>query len=321
MLEKLSYDTQNYADVQGLERLRYAARTNSGLARHEVAKQFEAYFFQIALKSMSEANKALSGGLFSSDQMDFYDDLFSKQLSLEIANHDLGFTKFIEQNMSLQYPTTNTDTAFKSPKENTASKNLTSPVFASDTKKNDLNSMVSVSETPGVEAKNEMGAFSSPREFVEKLWNHAKAAAEKIKIDPRVLIAQAALETNWGRKILPDQNNVSSHNLFNIKADAGWNDKSISAKTLEENNGTLKQTTSRFRMYESFKESFEDYIKFIKENGRYQNALQEVHNSMNYLQELQKAGFATDSRYAAKIHDILNSDSFNSLINNMVKNI
>ena len=90
LIDKMSYDTQNYVDVQGLEKLRYAAKNNAPAALKEVAKQFQAYLFQMALKSMSEANKAMSGGLFASDEMDFYNDLYAKQLSLEMSKQDLG---------------------------------------------------------------------------------------------------------------------------------------------------------------------------------------------------------------------------------------
>src|SRR5690606_29546652 len=65
--------------------------------------------------------------------------------------------------------------------------------------------------------ESQQAIFSSPEDFVRKLWSMAKAAANYIGAKPEVLIAQAALETNWGKNILG--RGGASHNLFNIKAD------------------------------------------------------------------------------------------------------
>lgn len=102
-MDKVANEAQIYTDVQGLEDLRYQAKMKNPAAKKEVAKQFEALLLQQVLQSMNNANKELSGGLFGSDQMDMYQDLYSKQLSILITQQDLGFAKVVEENMNQQY--------------------------------------------------------------------------------------------------------------------------------------------------------------------------------------------------------------------------
>ena len=79
--------------------------------------------------------------------------------------------------------------------------------------------------------------FNNPIEFVKALWPYALTAAKKIGVDPKILIAQAALETGWGKAVAEHSDGTSSFNLFNIKADSNWNDKSVSVKTVEYEQG------------------------------------------------------------------------------------
>lgn len=321
MLDKMAYDTQNYSDVQGLEKLRYAARTNSPQALHEVSKQFQAYLFQMALKSMTEANKAMSGGLFSSNEMDFYSDLYAKQLSLELSKQDLGLNKLLEENLKNQY---------KLNLSSDSSENAVTPEKQILTSrlppKNELKVSVAAdekSELPSLNAitDKEKSSMATREEFIRHLWNDAKDAAKALRVNPAVLLAQAALETSWGKKILQNNDKSSTFNLFNIKADASWKNKSTTVNALEQENGILKQERATFRSYQDFKASFDDYVSFIKNNVRYERVTENVHNEAGYLNELQKAGFATDSHYADKILSIFNSKSFNTLINKVINNL
>jgi len=117
----------------------------------------------------------------------------------------------------------------------------------------------------------------------------------------QVIIAQAALETGWGQKIVKDQQGSSSHNLFNIKADNRWAGEKIQKDTLEFENGAMVKKSAPFRAYESLADSFNDYVDFLSGNDRYKDALNNSTNVEHFVQGLQKAGYATDPQYANKI--------------------
>ena len=152
--------------------------------------------------------------------------------------------------------------------------------------------------------------FESPEDFVDQLWHLAKSAAKTLSVDPRILVAQAALETGWGQFTLKDSEGGDSFNLFNIKAGLGWDGKSVLKNSLEYEQGIAIKKQSSFRAYESFEESFNDYIELIQTSPRYQKALSLVNKPLEYINELQKAGYATDPDYGAKVSRIFNSEIF-----------
>jgi len=134
---------------------------------------------------------------------------------------------------------------------------------------------------------------------------YAKKAAAIIGVSPQTLIAQAALETGWGQKIVADDKKSTSFNLFNIKADKRWNGEQVDVNTIEYREGVALKEKASFRAYDSFEESFSDFSQFIKNSPRYEKALDNVGNSASFLQELQQAGYATDPNYASKIMSVL----------------
>jgi flagellar protein FlgJ len=146
-------------------------------------------------------------------------------------------------------------------------------------------------------------AFKSPEEFVATMLPMAQAAAEKIGVDPRYLVAQAALETGWGKSIIRQQDGSSSHNLFGIKA-ADWQGESARVLTTEYVNGQPTKESASFRAYGSFEQSFNDYVSFLQNNQRYDNALDSAANPKTFVRELQRAGYATDPQYANKVAQI-----------------
>jgi flagellar protein FlgJ len=140
----------------------------------------------------------------------------------------------------------------------------------------------------------------TPEGFVASIWGHAQQAARELGVDAKALVAQAALETGWGRKLIPRNNGGSSHNLFGIKAN-GWSGERATTGTHEYVDGVRRNETASFRAYASVGESFADYVKLLKNSPRYQNALQAGADVRGFAQGLQKAGYATDPSYAAKI--------------------
>ncbi|MHC8340384.1 flagellar assembly peptidoglycan hydrolase FlgJ [Pseudomonas sp. HLT2-19-2] len=147
-------------------------------------------------------------------------------------------------------------------------------------------------------------AFSSADEFVNTMLPMAKEAAERIGVDPRYLVAQAALETGWGKSVMRAQDGSSSHNLFGIKASSNWKGESARAITSEFRNGEMVKETAQFRSYDSYKDSFHDLVTLLQTNNRYQDVVKSADNPEQFVRELQKAGYATDPDYASKISRI-----------------
>jgi flagellar protein FlgJ len=147
-------------------------------------------------------------------------------------------------------------------------------------------------------------AFSSADEFVNTMLPMAKEAAARIGVDPRYLVAQAALETGWGKSVMRAQDGSSSHNLFGIKAGDSWKGDSARAITSEFRNGEMVRETAQFRSYDSYKDSFHDLVTLLQTNNRYQDVVKSADNPEQFVRELQKAGYATDPDYASKISQI-----------------
>ena len=140
----------------------------------------------------------------------------------------------------------------------------------------------------------------TPEGFVASIWPHAERAARELGVDPRALVAQAALETGWGKRHIKRDNGDSSHNLFGIKA-TGWSGERATTGTHEYVNGQRRNETASFRAYGSMAESFGDYVRMLKTSPRYQAALSAGSDVRSFAQGLQRAGYATDPAYAAKI--------------------
>jgi flagellar protein FlgJ len=159
----------------------------------------------------------------------------------------------------------------------------------------------SVAQPPLAKGKS---AFASAAEFVQTMLPLAEEAAQKIGVDARYLVAQAALETGWGKSIIRQADGSSSHNLFGIKAHGGWQGESARVLTTEYKGGEAVKEAASFRAYDSYRQSFNDYVSFLQGNGRYQEALAVTDKPESFVRELQQAGYATDPQYARKISQI-----------------
>lgn len=147
-------------------------------------------------------------------------------------------------------------------------------------------------------------AFGNSDEFVSTMLPMAEQAAKRIGIDPRYLVAQAALETGWGKSVMRNTDGSSSHNLFGIKATGSWQGGEARAITSEFRDGAFVKETAAFRSYDSYQDSFHDLVSLLQNNARYQDAVKSADNPEQFVRELQKAGYATDPNYASKISQI-----------------
>lgn len=278
-----------YSDINALSEVKLAAKNDSPEALKEVAKQFESLFLKMMLKTMRDANE--TSGLFNSDQMKLYQDMYDQQLSLHLSERsNIGIADILVRQLGGKYGLDN---------EQKGSHSLSNSI---NTEKS-FAEPVSSTQGPDTNAK-----FSSPESFINELRPLADKYAKELGVKPEVLLAQAALETGWGKKIIHSADGKNSHNLFAIKASRGWQGEKAYVKTLEHSQGTFREEYASFRAYDSFEESFSDYVEFIKNSPRYQEALKEADDSYHYVSELQNAGYATDPKYAKKIIDILQRD-------------
>lgn len=278
-----------YTDFQGLGQLKAAARTNDPQAKAAAIKQFESVFIEMMLKAMRDATP--KNPLFDNSQTSLYQNLYDHQLAINLAGHgDLGLGKLIGQSLGGQGVTQGATSTGKS-KPAPAVPSAAAP-------------SVPVGAT-GEAALPVTWPPATPADFVRAVMPYAKQAAAKIGVAPQVLVAQAALETGWGKRVpqLPDGR--SSFNLFGIKAGGDWQGASVAVPTVEFNGGVLQQEKAAFRAYPSLAASFADYAKLITTQPRYQAAVAQAAEPSAYLAQLQNAGYATDPAYAEKIRTIL----------------
>jgi flagellar protein FlgJ len=149
--------------------------------------------------------------------------------------------------------------------------------------------------------------FTSPEHFISVLYPHAEKAAKSLGTSAEVLIAQSALETGWGQKVVRRNDGTMSHNLFNIKADKRWQGGKTSVNTLEFEKGIAVQQKADFRMYDNLEQSFNDFVSFISQGDRYQDARKVASEPTQFIKALQKAGYATDPQYANKVINVMKS--------------
>ncbi len=294
-------DTDVYTDFSGLAKLKTEARQNSPEALTKVASQFESIFLNMVLKSMRQAK--LADGIMDSDQSKFFQDMYDQQLAVHLsASPGIGLADLIVKQLSPKQ----SDDVEKMGVEDYLKHSVQRRLQVSPEKSQ---TVLKSQRTPLSAAVNKQQNLSPKQQFVEQLLPYAKQAAQQIGVDESVLIAQAALETGWGKAVIKHEDGRSSFNLFNIKADRGWQGAKVDKVSLEYRDGMARKQKSAFRAYQSYQESFMDYVRFIKQNPRYGQALKQAGDAEQYMHELQKAGYATDPGYAKKVLRILHGNT------------
>ncbi len=288
---------QVYHSFQGFEQMRAQARSGDSEALSGAAKQFESVFVQMMLKAMRDT--VPEGGLFDSETSDFYEGMFDQQISLNIANgKGIGLAHVIERQMSGMQRGVPADHATeRSPFVALSSANRPLAIEPHHINSQLLNP---ANEKPVSSLGAEDWAPVSPEAFADELRPYAQRAAKKLGVSENLLIAQAALETGWGQKVMPRNEGGSSFNLFGIKVNANWEGDKASTATLEYRDGIAQRERADFRAYASLQQSFDDYVSFISEQPRYSEALN-ASDDKGYVETLQLSGYATDPAYAEKI--------------------
>ncbi|MDA8328443.1 MAG: flagellar assembly peptidoglycan hydrolase FlgJ [Betaproteobacteria bacterium] len=273
------------ADPNGMAGLKRLAMQNSPAAIKAVSKQFEAVFLNMMLKSMREA--VPQDGVLDSDQSRLYTSMLDQQLSQNMASKGIGLGDMLVQQLSRNSSAMPASTA---PLPDMAEAGTPSSSAAV---------LPAAAEFNGTNAKH-------VQRFKNRLQQHAEAASRATGIPANFMLGQAALESGWGRKQIIAADGTNSHNLFGMKATAGWHGKTVSATTTEYSHGIPQKRVEKFRAYDSYAASFRDYANTLRNNPRYQHVIANAQNATEFARGLQQAGYATDPHYADKLSRIIN---------------
>jgi flagellar protein FlgJ len=264
-----------YGDFAGLEKLKAAVRQQDPGALRQVAQQFESLFAKMMLKSMRKAIG--KDPIFGSDQAEMYQGMFDDQLSLQLTRgHGLGLA----------------DMLMKQLRGASGGAASTAPVPRTP---------AAAPFTPRATRAAPPATSAERAQFVRTLWPQAQAAAQQLGVQPLGLVAQAALESNWGRSMPRSSSGASSNNLFGVKASGTWSGDSVAAPTQEFQNGAITDTRSAFRAYPDSQAALQDYVATLRGNPRYAQALGAGNDVAAFASALQRGGYATDPNYAAKV--------------------
>ncbi len=304
-------------DANSLNALKNSAKDNSPESIKEVAKQFEAVFINMVMKSMRAASP--QDGIFDNEQSKTFTAMLDQQLSRNLADKGVGLadiltrqlTKFsnsatdaMEQAVSSDdgakpnamglntfIPTLLKSSGYSSPA--TTASPLTPPSAANAA------AVTAPIETPA-------GLHGHSAAFHQRMSHHAEAASRATGMPANYMLGQAALETGWGRKEIKGSDGTNSHNLFGIKATGGWQGKVAEITTTEYIDGVKQERVEKFRAYDSYADSFKDFANLIQNNPRYKSVMANVKSINGYAHALQNAGYATDPNYASKLASVIN---------------
>lgn len=315
-------------DVKGIGELRQAARQNSPEALKETAKQFEALFMNMVMKSMRDATP--SDSPFENEQTKMYTSMLDQQFSQNMAKRGVGLADVLVRQLS-NTAGVKPDGVDAAVNGAPAPRNIPLTPFSGQPTTGQLNAIESMFSQPApansiarqapdlprprqpvdaavqATAPVRSGGSRAPhvRAFQERLGAEAEEASRTTGIPAKFMLGQAALETGWGKHQIKGADGTPSHNLFGIKATGNWKGKVVEARTSEFINGVMQTKVEKFRAYDSYADSFRDYAKLLTNNPRYQTVIANAQDASSFAHGLQRAGYATDPNYAAKLTKII----------------
>jgi flagellar protein FlgJ len=324
-------DPAMLADTGSLAPLQQAAAAHNPQALRQAAQQFESLFVGMVLKSMRQAD--FSDPLFGSDQASMYQDMYDDQIASEISKgRGLGLADMLVQQLrrsGLPGTTQGSSTAAAgsssaitaaggSAATRSAAASGGSPASGNARPTSGSSTATGISRAfPAADATSSTTSSSTAAaasttapscptgaqqlQFAQSLWPEAQRAARQLGVNPISLVAQAALETDWGRSMPRAAGGSSSNNLFGIKAGSAWSGASVLDATREYDSGTATRVKAQFRAYASPSQCFQDYVSLLQSNPRYAAALGTGDDTHAFATALQRGGYATDPGYAAKL--------------------
>ncbi len=327
---------QNYNDLSALQSLKVKQEGAADARLDAVAQQFESIFVSMMIKSMRDANQVFAeGNMLQSSQTEFYQQMFDSQLAVTLStSKGLGLADVIKRQLSKDVsPVSRPGMDGLSPSGSrggfdvnsyerrlfpgreraeeliAAVQKVQDTVAEKALNKADSISLDGQSAAPALTEKTSAPSmdFSSPEAFIESLYPYARQVEAETGIDARLMLAQSALETGWGKHQIFKADGSPSFNLFGIKAHNGWQGDKATITTTEYRQGIAMKEQADFRAYASYGESFGDYARFLKQNDRYQAVFEHIDDPKAFADALQESGYATDPNYGDKIGRILDN--------------
>jgi len=288
--------------------LRNRLREDPKAGGQQAARQFEGMLLQMMLKSMREATPA--DGMTNSDESRFFTAIVDQQLALDLATQaPTGLAAMLAQQMARSARVNGS--AGGAGSLDAVQQSLFAAQAATSTSRAPVISEArqrsgQVAATSAT-ASSTGGAGTSSgraRDFVNRVWPHAVEAAAATGIPARFLVAQAALESGWGKNEIRASDGSPSYNLFGIKAGQRWTGATTEVQTTEYVDGAARSTRARFRAYESYAEAFRDYAEVLRSRPRFAAVIGQQ-DGVQFARSLQQAGYATDPQYADKLARII----------------
>ena len=289
------------ADARSLSALKAGADKATPDTIRETAKQFESLFMRELLKSMREAT--MKSGMLDNAGSDLGTDLFDQQMSVSMSGQPGGLSDLIAQQLSRQM-------GVEMPGSTVGMANSSSlqPVKAPDTLTPKSNvGKLTASDMALTPVAPKKAPTSTQADFVSKHTDAANKIEKATGIPASFMLGQAGHETGWGKHQIKNKDGSNSFNLFGIKAGSSWTGKVAEITTTEYVNGVAQKKVAKFRAYDSFEDSFKDYARLISDSPRYAKARQQTQSVTAFATGLQKAGYATDPEYAAKLSRAINT--------------
>jgi flagellar protein FlgJ len=291
-------------DTNSLGDLKQSAKAGSPEALRGAATQFESMFVNMMMKSMRDATP--QDGPMDSQETRTFTTMLDQQMSQKLAKRGIGLADVLVRQLSAQQ----TGAALAKEMQSGAL-NIGGAQGSNTTRlKLDADSM----STDGAAASGIKGSARSTtdsgkpahvRAFQDKLADAAEEAEQVTGVPAKFMMGQAALETGWGKRVIRNHDGTSSNNLFGIKAGPGWKGKVATAVTTEYVNGKPHTRVEKFRSYASHADAFKDYARMLSNNPRYEKVLAHGGDASAFAHGLQRAGYATDPQYAAKLSRII----------------
>ncbi|HEV7914508.1 MAG TPA: flagellar assembly peptidoglycan hydrolase FlgJ [Albitalea sp.] len=261
-------------DTHSIDSLRARAGTDPKAAIKEAARQFEALFMQELMKSMRQAQQAMSSGMFDNAGSQMGTEMLDTQFATKMTGLPGGLGDMIAKQLERQM--------------GGSAAPLASPAA-------------------GAAAHSDVKVSQRQADFLTRHQDAARAAEAASGIPATFMVSQAAHESGWGRHEIRRADGSPSFNLFGIKAGANWKGKVAEVTTTEYVAGQPRKVTATFRAYDSHAESFADYAQMMKSNPRYRQVVAGAGSAQGFAQGLQRAGYATDPAYADKLTRVINT--------------
>jgi flagellar protein FlgJ len=227
--------------------------------------------------------------------------MFDKQVALNLSQHQgLGLGSLVTRQLSAAAASPS-GTQSSAPKAAAASTNAGN------------------AEGPDAEgsaaAAPSITMLQTASQFVSEVLPTITRAAKALGVSPLGMLAQAALETGWGKRMARTAQGAPSLNMFGIKAGDNWEGARASASTVEFSGGVATQRHTAFRAYASIEESVGDFANLLKGSPRYHNAIAAGGNAQAYVNSIGQSGYATDPEYGNKLNEILNGSTLRTALN------